>query len=176
MTPGDDSPFSSEAGQLGLSRIGFWSKSFPENRGLFGGFFSVDFFGGFFSQGKWPEKIHQKIHQKFHRRNQTPKSTKNFREGVSLTPTPLLWTPGTRLETWVNDFLELFFFYTESGSRDCHRKPTGIHTNRRLSWPCSATMTTIGLHYIPADSKLLLTKIDSEIIIFEKLRISYVFP
>ena len=33
-----------------------------------------------FSQGKWPEKNHQKIH----RGNQTPKSTRNFREGASL--------------------------------------------------------------------------------------------
>ena len=42
-------------------------------------------FSCLFSQGKWPEKIDKKIHQKFHRGNQTPKSTKTFREGVSLT-------------------------------------------------------------------------------------------
>ena len=53
------------------SRIFWW---------IFRWIFSCSFF-----QGTWPEKIHEKIHQK----NQTPKSTSNFREGASLTRTPL---------------------------------------------------------------------------------------
>ena len=61
-----------------ISLSGFWSKSVLENRGFFGGFFG-GFFPSFFPR-KWPEKIHQEIH----RGNQTPKSTKNFREGASL--------------------------------------------------------------------------------------------
>ena len=62
-----------------ISLSGFWSKSFPENHEFFWWIFRW-ISSCLFSQGKWPEKIHQKIH----RGNQTPKFTKNFREGVSL--------------------------------------------------------------------------------------------
>ena len=37
-----------------------------------------------FFQGKWPEKNHEKHHSE----NQTPKSTTNLREGVSMSKIP----------------------------------------------------------------------------------------
>ena len=64
-------------GRISLS--GFWSKSLLENRGILVDF-SVDSFLLIF-----PRKMARKIHQRIHRGYQTPKSTSNFREGVSLT-------------------------------------------------------------------------------------------
>ena len=96
-----------------ISLRGFWSKSCLENCGFFWWIFRW-IFACLFSQTKLPEKIHQKIH----RRNQTPKSTKNFREGV-----PLTYGIGTKSLQPTS--------YSGESSMDCSYSSGCSHNNRR---------------------------------------------